>query len=371
MKILMLVDGIGPTTGGGERMAAGLASTLATRGHEIVLCVTRVSSPEHRKPLERAGVRVLSLERRGRLRFWAFRPLVKLLRGEEIQVIHSHKFGSNVWGVLLGRLCRVPVVVAHEQTWSYEGQIHRVLLDTLIGRLCSAFIAVSSMDRDRMISREHVPAAKIRVIPNAYIPRSDSGGGDLRGELAIPAGTPIVGTVAVLRPQKALHVLLEAFAKLDGPDPQPRLVIAGGGEAATAEELRDRSRELGIDDRVSFLGRRQDIGTLLEAFDVAAMSSDFEGTPLFALECMSAGKALVATDVGGLPELVEDGRSGLLVPRRDSDRLAAAIGSLLADPELRQRVGDNARERAREFTIDRIADRFTALYESLLAQARS
>jgi glycosyltransferase involved in cell wall biosynthesis len=369
MTIVMLVDGIGPTMGGGERLAMGLASTLAARGHKVVLCVTRVSSVEDRAPLERAGVRVLSLQRQGRLRLWAFRPLVKLLRDESVDVIHAHKFGSNVWGVLLGRLCRVPVIVAHEQTWSYKGQIHRVVFDALIGRFASTFIAVSSADRDRMISREHVPASKITVIPNAYIPRSDSADGDLRAELAIPDSAPIVGTVAVLRPQKALHVLLEAFAKIDGLPVHPHLVIAGDGESR--EELQARAWELGIDDRVSFLGSRQDLGRLLDAFDVAAMSSDFEGTPLFALECMSAGKALVATDVGGLPELIEDGRDGLLVPRRNSDAMAAAIGSLLTDADLRRRLADNARERAQDFTIERIADRFTALYGSLLARARS
>jgi glycosyltransferase involved in cell wall biosynthesis len=369
MRIVMLIDRIGPWPGGGERLAMGLASALAERGHELVLCVTRVSSPEDRAPLERAGVRVLSLERRGRFRLWAFRPLLKLLREEEIEVLHAHKFGSNLWGVLLGRICRVPAIVAHEQTWSYQGQIHRVLLDALIGRLSSAFVAVSSADRDRMISREHVPATKITVIPNACIPRSDPEGGDLRAELRIPAEAPIVGTVAVLRRQKALHVLLDAFARIDGLPSRPRLVIAGDGECR--EELEARAEELRITDRVSFLGIREDIGTLLGAFDVAAMSSDFEGTPLFALECMSAGTALVATDVGGLPDLVENGRTALLVPQRDPDALAAAISALLADPHLRRRIGDASRERAEDFTIDRIADRFTALYESLLARARS
>lgn len=369
MKILMLVDRIGADSGGGERLAMGLAGALAGRGHDVVLCVTRVSSPGDSEALEREGVRVLSLHRHGRLHMGAFRPLLKLMQEERFEVLHSHMFGSNVWGVVFGHLRRVPVIVAQEQTWSYEGHPHRKLLDWLIGRLSSSFVAVSSADRERMISREHVPAKKITVIPNAYVPRPGSGGGDLRAELGLSAATPVVGTVAHLRPQKALEVLLQAFTRVLASRPDARLVIAGGN-GAHQQELEAVARELGIAERVHFLGLREDVEALLAGFDVAAMSSDFEGTPLFAVECMATGTPLVATNVGGLPDLVEDGRSALLVPRRDPVALAAAIDTLLSDPALRTQIASAARDRAGEFTIERTADRFTSLYESLLAEAR-
>jgi glycosyltransferase involved in cell wall biosynthesis len=368
MKILMLIDTIGPGVGGGERMAMGLATELAGRGESVVLCVTRGSTAADRAPFERAGVRILSLNRRGRLQLSAFRELLRLMREEEFEVLHAHKFGSNVWGVLFGRLRRVPVIVAQEQTWSYEGNLPRKLIDWVIGRLASSFVSVSSLDRERMIAIEHVPAEKVIVIPNAFVPRPDVKLGDLRSELGIGADVPIVGTAAVLRPQKALDVLLEAFARVAAGNSEARLVIAGDGECR--DELEARAAELGITARTDFLGMREDVETLLAAFDVAVMSSDFEGTPLFALECMAAGTALVATEVGGLPDLVEDGSSALLVPRRDPAALATAISAVLDDPELRRRIADAASERAREFTMERTADRFLSLYRSLLALVR-
>jgi glycosyltransferase involved in cell wall biosynthesis len=269
--------------------------------------------------------------------------------------------------VLFGRLFRVPVVIAHEQTWSYQGQIHRVVLDALIGRLSSVFVAVSSADRERMIKRERVPAERIVVVPNAYIPRADSPPGDLRAELGLSLETPVIGTVAQLRPQKALQVLLMAVADIRASHPGVRLVIAGDGECR--QDLERLAKELGIADHTHFLGIREDICTVLGGFDVAALSSDFEGTPLFVVECMTHGTPLVATRVGGLPDLVEDGRSAILVPPRDPSALGAALNSLLSDQELRRRIGDQARERSQEFTLERIADRFESLYESLLARA--
>jgi glycosyltransferase involved in cell wall biosynthesis len=367
LKIMMLIDGVGPGSGGGERMARGLAEEIAGRGEDVVLCVTRGVSDEDRAALERTGVEVLSLERRSALDVAAFRPMLKLIRERRIEVLHAHKFGSNVWGVLFGRLGRVPVVIAQEQTWSYEGQPLRKLLDGLIGRVASKFVAVSSADRDRMISRERVPAEKVIVIPNAFVPRAEAEPGDLRAELGLGPEVRIVGTAARLRPQKALEVLVEGFAGVAQARPAARLVIAGDGECRA--ELEDQVEELGIADRTDFIGNREDIATLLDAFDVAVMSSDFEGTPLFALECMAAGTPLVVTAVGGLPDLVDDGSSALLVPSRDPAALAGAIGRMLDDPELGKRIARAAQAKSEQFTIERTADRFIALYRSLLAES--
>ena len=368
MRILMLIDQIGDGVGGGERMAIGLASALAGRGEDVTLCVTRGSNPADRQALEGTGLRVLDLERRSALHLAAFRPMLKLISEQRIEVLHAHKFGSNVWGMLFGRIARVPALVAQEQTWSYEGQPLRKLLDGVIGRVASSFVAVSSADRDRMISRERVPAEKIVVIPNAFVPREEGSPGDLRAELGIAPDAPLVGTACQLRPQKALHVLVDAFARVAETRPGARLVIAGDGECRA--ELEAQVERVGIADRTHFIGNREDIGTVLAAFDLAVMSSDYEGTPLFAVECMVAGTPLVATEVGGLPDLVDDGSSALLVPRRDPAALAEAIGAMLDDPGLRERIALTAKKKAEQFSMDRTADRFMELYRSLLAKVR-
>ena len=256
-------------------------------------------------------------------------------------------------------------MIAHEHTWAYRGKPLRRLLDGyFIGRLATRFLTVAN--RDLMIEWEHVPAHKVELMPNPYLPRPASDGGDLRAELGLPADTPVVGTIARLRPQKALHVLLDAFAQLRRSLPQAQLVIAGDGPCRG--RLERRATAHGLERDVHFLGMREDLDVVLSAFDVAAMSSDFEGSPLFAFECMAHGRPLVATAVGGLVDVFEDGRTALLVPAGDSGALARGLESLLADSRLRERIATDARAELGAYTIDHILERYMDLYERLAHQ---
>jgi glycosyltransferase involved in cell wall biosynthesis len=278
-------------------------------------------------------------------------------------------FGSNVWGTVFGRLCRVPVIVAHEHSWSYVGQPLRRLLDReLISRFANAFVAVSAADRDRMIAIERVRPAKIRVVPTAYIPRAADGNGDIRRELGIPADDPVIGTVAVLRPEKALEVLLAAFSMLPERLSRARLIIAG--EGWSRPPLMDEAARLGVQDRVHFLGMRADTDAVWRALDVAAISSDREGFPVAALEAMTNGVPLVATAVGGVPELLEDGVSALLLPPRNPEALAQALVRLLDDPALRATLADEAKRVSRAFSLERLLSTMDEMYVGLLGQSR-
>ena len=124
----------------------------------------------------------------------------------------------------------------------------------------------------------------------------------------------------------------------------------------------------GLAGTVHFLGQRRDVTSILETVDVGALSSDWEGMPLFVLECMATGTPVVATDVGGIPEMIAHDRTGLLVPPRDPGALATAISTLLGDPERRRRLAAAAMERMHAFTIDAVAERFAALYEELVRE---
>ncbi len=366
-RVLMLVDSLYDGTGGAERFAVGLAGALPSERYEVSLCATRTLEGSLPAALDAAGVRHFALGRRRRLDVLPFVRLARFLRRNRVDVLHCHKFGSNVWGSLIGRAARVPVVVAHEHTWSYEGQPLRRFLDgRVVGRLAHRFVAVSEADRRRMVEIEGVPPERTLTIPTGYVPRTEAGLGDLRAELGVDAGTPLVGTVAQLRPQKALDVLITAFARLPAELAAARLVIVGDGPSRA--ELERVAADLGVSERTHFLGTRTDVAAVLTALDVAAMSSDFEGLPLFAFECMANGTPLVATRVGGLSDLIEDGRSGMLVPPRDPGALAAALAELLADPARREAIAAAARERARGYELPAIAARFAELYDSLLAE---
>jgi len=298
------------------------------------------------------------------LRPW--RPLLRLLRSGSVQVIHSHMLGSNAWAVVLGRLMRIPVVVTHEHTWEFSGQPMRQLLDKyLIAAGSDILIACSEEDRRRMTEVEKIPPKSTMYLPNGIDGRAPHAGPRHPGRAADPprrAG----------RRQRRRHAKAEA----------PRRAVAGSGAvraalprpARPAGRRRQRARQLGGAGRGARARRdgddarsRGDVRDVLEAFDVATVSSDFEGSPLAVMEYMEAGLPVVSTAVGGLPKMIHVGVHGRLVAPRNPDALAAAIAELLADPERRAEMGAAARERRRaEYDLDVMVSRVEDLYEQLL-----
>jgi glycosyltransferase involved in cell wall biosynthesis len=347
-----------------------VAAHLDRERFDPIVCASRRDSwsPLH-EILDSADVPVINLDRANRAAVWSWRALPTTLRRGRIDVLHTHMFGSNVWGAVLGRMTGVPVVVAHEHSWSFERNMLRYAFDRdVIARGADVLLAVSHEDRARMIELEGIPGSKIRVIPNRIMPLPPSRL-DLRAELGLREGTPVLGTLTVLRPEKALDILVEAAARLTPRFPDLVVLIAGAGP----EEARLRSliRRRGLDSTVRLLGFRRDVADVLAAVDVAIFSSDREGSPLAVMESMAAAKPIVATRVGGIPALVDDGEHALLVPPRDARALAEAAGRLLSDRNLRERLGRNARERQRrEFELGSTVRAVEGLYEDLFAASR-
>jgi glycosyltransferase involved in cell wall biosynthesis len=194
--------------------------------------------------------------------------------------------------------------------------------------------------------------------------RADVGG--VRLELAIPDDAPLVGTVGNLTPKKAHGDLIEAVSIVRRRLPDVRLVLVGQGPLE--RDLRERVRGLGLNEAVVFAGYRTDATRLMAAFDVFVLPSRFEGLSIALLEAMALGRAVVATRVGGSPEVIEDGDSGILAEAGDPGALAEAIRSLLDDPSRRARMGQAARRRAGRFDIGAAAARMEEVYEGLLGE---
>jgi glycosyltransferase involved in cell wall biosynthesis len=370
LRVLYLI-GYLSQSGGAERFALGLATGLPQDRFEPWLCFARTADEAPLRDLRTAGIPFVGLGRRAKLDFYRFAGLARLLRRERFDILHAHMFGSNFWGTVIGRACGVPVVLAHEHTWAYKGNpIRRWLDGYVIGRLATRFIAVSQSDAERMVSYEHVPPGKVVVMPTAYIPSPPGTSSDVRAELGLSNGTPLIATAAILRPQKALDVMFEALSLVRHRVPNVQLVLAGDGPVR--QPLEQRVRELNLDTHVHFLGLRSDVDSILRAADIGALSSDFEGMPLFAFECVRAGRPLVATAVGALPSLIESGRSGgILVPPRDPAALADALVELLNDPARRERLAAAGQERLASFTMARVTAQFAELYEQLRAEVAS
>ncbi len=360
--------------GGAERLQMLLAMSLDSSRYRRTLCITRWSSDEEKKEnvkawmseLKTSGAGFLGLKRRSRFDPRPWWALFSFLRREQVDVVHAHLFGSNFWGTVIGRLARVPVIVAQEHGSSFKGKPIRRFIDReIIARGADVVIAVSREDRQSMIDIEGIKPEDVRLVRNALPPQLPTQGRDARGELGIGPEDPVIGTVCELRREKAIEVLVDAAAALIREFPRLRVLIVGDGpERARLEAL---ITERGLTGTVEILGYRSDVPDLLAAIDVAVICSDREGSPLALLEYMEAARPVVATRVGGIPHMIDHETQSLLIDPRDPEGLAQAIAELLGSPDRAKQMGRCAQERwHRDNDFDAMVKSFEQLYDELL-----
>jgi glycosyltransferase involved in cell wall biosynthesis len=296
-------------------------------------------------------------------RGWA--RLYAAMARQSIDIVHAHMPRASVPASLLARAARVPVMVSHEHGSALHGKRLRPFLDRhVVARMSTVMIAVSEWDRRNLIANEGIPPPLIRVIangvPSAVSEASPRRSGDLRPQV------PLIGAVGRLYPEKGHRFLVQAVALLRDRGHSVRCVILGDGpEKARLQALID---ELGLAGNVELLGWREDVSRIVGELDVAVLPSVREGSPLAVLEYMAAAAPIVATRVGGMPELIEEGVHGLLVAPGDPEALASAIWRMLDDRTLAAGLGRSASaRRGAEFGIERLIERVEALYDELLA----
>ncbi len=304
--------------------------------------------------------------------------LVRCIRRGNYDLIHTHNSKGGFLGRLAGKITRVPVVhtvhgfAFHDAESRWKRTLYRQV-ERRAARWCDAMIAIST-PLIRWAERERVaPSDAFVRIPSGielehFSTRVNRDA--VRDELGIKRDESIVIEVAKLWEGKGHETLLESFAPLARSHPNARLVFAG--EGPLEGRLRERADALGLRDRVLFLGHRDDIERVLAACDIAALPSEFEGMGRVVLEAMARGLPVVATDVGGIPDLVRDGQTGILVPPRDPRALTGALGRLLDDACLRERFGIAARDAIRSdrtgFNARQMAARIEEVYRGVLAR---
>lgn len=288
-------------------------------------------------------------------------------------VVHTHLLRADMYGALAARAARVPGLVAtkHNLEARLEHPIWRWLHRRTAG-MPDITIGISDAVRAWAVTTGGVPAAKTRVVLYGIdaAPFADLDRAAARAELGIEAGARVVLCPARLDPQKNHGMLLRAFERVHRELPDAVLLLAGGrqlGSEIYERDLHTLADLIDVDGAVRWLGVRSDMSRLLAACDVVALASDWEGFGLALLEAMAAGRPVVATAVGGVPEVVSDGESGILVAAGDMFGFAKALIRLLHDDATRQRMGTAAARRAREtFAIDHMRTATQAVYDEAL-----
>jgi glycosyltransferase involved in cell wall biosynthesis len=369
---------VGTCYGGAERIAFEFVKRLDPERFRRHLCVVNAPRADLRTTnegdlveLEESGADVLRLERRSLVSNASWVRLYRRLVHGSIDVLHAHMPRASVPGTVVGRLARVPVIVNHEHGWAFQGKPVRRFLDrNIVARGSDVLLAVSEWDRRQMIDVEHIPAERIRILGNG-IASAPADGHDVRSEFGASPETWLIGAVGRLYPEKGYDDLIRAIALLKrGSACSIRCLIVGFGPER--EKLQALIDDLDVAREVWLLGQRRDVPDVIGALDVAVLASRREGSPLAVMEYMAGAAPIVATAVGGIPELIEDGVHGLLVTPRDPAELAAGIKRLLDDRPLAIRLGRAARERQRaNFDLDVVVSRLERLYIGLYERSRA
>lgn len=367
MKLIFLITSL--DFGGAEAQLVRIAIKLKQAGW-CVSVVSMLSPAAYEDTLNAAGVTLHSLNmKRGAAEPAAVLRLVRLLRQEQPAILTTFMYHANLLGRLAGRLARVPAVVSSIRNENFGGPSRERVM-RLTDRLATATTTNSRLAATSLLRRRVVPAAKLRVIPNGLdVPHYRWTAEErmlTRTELGVSASGFLWFAAGRLEEQKDYPTLLQAFSKVARKRPEAELRIAGRG--SLQETLQGLLQKLGLVDQVAFLGARSDIPRLLAASDSLVLSSAWEGLPNIVIEAMAAGKPVVATETGGVAELVTTGTNGFLVAPGQPAALADAMLSLMELPaEEQNRLGLAGRLQATgNYSIEQVVGKWQALFLELL-----
>lgn len=324
---------------------------------------------------ESIGVPATNWEAPGELDLRAIHRAYREIRRGQFDVVHTHLLRADLYAGLAGKLAGHPAVVSTAYAiGEYRRDKKRLLdgmLDQLIRLMPDHVLAVSKAVRDDCIRRLRCPKDSVSVIhtgiePADYVPTEELRR-QTRQQWGLQPSTPLIVTVARLSYEKGISVLIEAMGRL--VQRHPEVVAAVVGDGPLKAELSEQVRQAGLDGRVRLVGFRSDIAAVLAGADIFCLPSYMEGLPNVLLEASSAGLPVVATHVGGVGEVIQDGQTGLLVPSKRPDLLAEGLDRLLSDRPMAQRLAQAGRRRIEQhFSAEVVARKYQGLYETLVAR---
>ena len=349
--------------GGLENGVTNIVSKLdPVRFRSSVCCLDEAGAFGARVP---PAVPIRAMGRRGGIDLGLLWRLVRAFRATQTDIVHTRNAEAFLYGCLAAHLAGVPGVVHSEHGRVFPERPHRRWAQRHLSRLADAILAVSDDLRRRLVVDLGIPAEAVSVIYNGvdcdlFRPAHRE---TARQRLGTPASPTVVGSVGRLVPVKNFASLLRAV-RLLSPELQPEVWFVGDGPDRTHLEM--LARALLPAGRVRFLGHREDLPSVLPAFDVFAVPSLSEGISNTLLEAMACGLPVVATDVGGNPEVVEHGRTGLLFAANHDAALARHLAALCSDPGRRIALGANAtQEIRRRFSLETMVSSYESVYRAV------
>ncbi|SLM46405.1 putative GDP-mannose-dependent alpha-(1-6)-phosphatidylinositol monomannoside mannosyltransferase [Nitrospira japonica] len=368
-RLMLLAIGLG--VGGTETHILELASRIDRSRYDVTVCCLKTAGCLADE-LRARGVRVVSLNGTGKLDALVLFRLWKLVRRERPDVIQAFLFWANMAARLLGRAMKaVPVISSYHDEVVSEGWLIRAL-DRLTFGWSHTIVCCSEAVRRSVSSQVCARPARYTIIPFGLDPQQfNPSDAATRQELGLSQDLPVLGTVCrLVEPKKGLSILLQALAEMRRREGSPLCQILIVGDGPARDMLQTMSEHLGIASRVVFAGCRRDIPRVLPLLHGFVMPSLYEGFGIAILEAMASGKAVIATAVGGIPEFVKQGETGLLVEPGSPLALAEAMTTLLRDQESARRMGSRGRDFVRDnFGIATVVRRHEQVYDACLAHA--
>lgn len=358
--IALMLESDGP--GGAENMLLQLAEELHRRGYAICPVLPEKGLGWLAAECRKRGFDPETFSLRRPLDWRCLHGLIDVLRRRGVDLVHSHEFTMAFYGAAAARWLHKPHIITMHGGQRVLSHWRRRLAFRWSMRQSRAVAAVSGATRQLFLDSLHLSPDEMTVVHNGIVPPPPGNPMNLRRELALADGEILVVSVGNLYAVKGHIVLLQALLDLKARTDLPPWRMALAGRGRETERLKQFAADHGLD-RVHFLGHRADVPDILAAADVWVMPSLSEGLPLALLEAMFAGKAIVASEVGGIPEVIESGSDGRLVPPSDPRALADALARLISTPALRASLGQAAREKATsQFSIAHMADDYERLY---------
>lgn len=353
--------------GGQERRVVNEIAGMIQRGHHVVLA----TRPQCRIAKEAAarGIPVFFVDMKSKFDFGSVFKLARYLRAEHIQIVNTHS-GIDSWqGAFAAKLARVPVLV---RTRHLNLPLKRSW-HNFVHYMADQIISCGDSMKQFLIESCHFPESQITSIPtgvdfNTFKPNLDRS--TVRQSLGIPDTAFVIAMVGIIRGVKRHTIALEAFQQILQKLPDARLLLAG--EGPMRPDMERLAQTLGIADHVLFLGHREDVPNLMAASDVLLLTSRSEGVPQAVTQALGLGIPVVATQVGGVPELVQHEKTGLLVPAEDSPAAAAALMRIAENHAWAQQLGEQGRQHIlAKFSLDAMLNQTEALFNRLLAEKKA